>query len=67
MVDITKCSEDFLLTVRYVHITVAAEVYCKEQDTEKCLVCVKKLVQTLVYMGYAIICTLYTYAWSAIM
>ena len=31
------------------HITVAAKVYCKEQDTEKCLVCVKKLVQTLVY------------------
>ena len=48
------------------HITVAANVYCKEQDTEKCLVCVKKLVQTLVYMGYAI-CTLYTYVWSAIL
>ena len=49
MVDITKSSEDFLLTLWYVHITVAAKVYCKEQDTEKCLVCVKKLVQTLVY------------------
>ena len=61
-----KFSEDFLLIVWYVHITVAANVYCKEQDTEKCLVCVKKLVQTLVYMGYAI-CTLYTYVWSAIL
>ena len=61
-----KFSEDFLLIVWYVYITVAANVYCKEQDTEKCLVCVKKLVQTLVYMGYAI-CTLYTYVWSAIL
>ena len=61
-----KFSEDFLLIVWYVQITVAANVYCKEQDTEKCLVCVKKLVQTLVYMGY-VICTLYTYVWSAIL